>query len=658
MLETFSEPELSDRRDSAPYERARGHYRPREGLPPRLACSLPFRVGSSRGLASLAALGAAASIVVGACTSPSTAPQASPADTATGPILSAPGEAPAPLPKAARSSRLVVTADALWAGHSASKTVTKLSLPTGSRAWQTPVSCDPASLASSGTTIYVACTDTGEVVALDASTGAVQRRARVGSSVFGLLLAGGRLYATLEHDNALAVLRPDTLAPAARAATGREPRGMALLGGVLYVAHYFDSSVRSYALPDLVPGVVGTTAAAEFTEEITPSPTKPRLYITYQRPMTANMDRKFNNTLFPFVAPLETTELSAVRSEVLSLDTVDTPVGMPIATVLDAAGDRIYIANAMSSDVSVVDLASGFRAAHVLVGDHPRDLALSPDGSRLYTLNVVSDDVTVVDTAKNEVAATLTLATDPRPAIIQKGERLFLVSRPETLSKDRWMTCGSCHFDGGTDGQTWLGEPFGARNTPILRGVKGTQPFHWSADFPRIQDANPFIQGQLGGTGIADDELEALAAFIEGLTPIPSPLRAADGKLTQEAVRGAALFEKAECTKCHVSPLMTDRQLRDVGTGAPTIENPLGGGKIAEKRGTAFKTPPLRELWLTAPYLHDGRAKTLREVLTTYNAGDKHGKTGGLSERDLSDLEAFLLSLPLKESDRDQLTTR
>ena len=452
------------------------------------------------------------------------------------------------------------------------------------------------------------------------------------------------------------MVRPDTLAVVSRAKTGREPRGIALASGVLYIAHYFDASVRGYTVPDLRPSLTGAVGSgAVFGEAITPSPTRPRLYVTHQRQMTTNMDRKFNNTLFPLVTPLETAELGVVRAEILALDTIDVPVGLPMAAVLDAAGERIYVANAISSDISVLDLSTGFRAAHILVGDHPRDLALSPDGSRLYTLNVVSDDVTAIDTATNEVAATFPLATDPRSAVVQQGERLFMVSRPETLSKDRWMTCGSCHLDGGTDGQTWLGEPFGARNTPILRGIKGTQPFHWSGDFPKVQDANPFIQGQLGGTGISAAELDALAAFIDSLTPIASPARTAEGRLSAEAVRGSAVFGSAGCAECHVGALMTDRQLRDVGTGAPTIDSPIGGGKVAEKRGPAYKTPPLRELWLTAPYLHDGRAQTLRAVLTTDNPRDQHGKTSGLSQRDLSDLEAFLLSLPLTDSDREQL---
>ena len=76
---------------------------------------------------------------------------------------------------------------------------------------------------------------------------------------------------------------------------------------------------------------------------------------------------------------------------------------------------------------------------------------------------------------------------------------------------------------------------------------------------------------------------------------------------------------------------------------------------VLEAMGTAFDTPSLRELGLTAPYLHDGRAPALRDVLTTFNPTDRHGQTSGLSVDELTALEAFLLGLPLTEQERVEL---
>ena len=65
--------------------------------------------------------------------------------------------------------------------------------------------------------------------------------------------------------------------------------------------------------------------------------------------------------------------------------------------------------------------------------------------------------------------------------------------------------------------------------------------------------------------------------------------------------------------------------------------------------GPAYDTPMLLGLYRSAPYLHHGKAETLRDVLTTQNAGDKHGVTSQLSASEVDDLVAFLKSLPFEQ---------
>ena len=137
-------------------------------------------------------------------------------------------------------------------------------------------------------------------------------------------------------------------------------------------------------------------------------------------------------------------------------------------------------------------------------------------------------------------------------------------------------------------------------------------------------------------------DLDALAAFVESLQPKPSPFRLTDGTLTPEAARGQAVFHRADvgCAECHVPPLFTDFILHDIGTGN-------GPGELL---GPAFDTPSLRGVWHTAPYLHDGRASTLRDVFIIHNPTDQHGQTTHLSEAEVHDLVAFLLSLEGEKS--------
>jgi cytochrome c peroxidase len=120
--------------------------------------------------------------------------------------------------------------------------------------------------------------------------------------------------------------------------------------------------------------------------------------------------------------------------------------------------------------------------------------------------------------------------------------------------------------------------------------------------------------------------------------------------LTEAAARGRELFysETTQCATCHSGPVYSDSQpraasefrLHDVGTGA---DDPT------ELIGPTFDTPTLLGLYRSGPYLHHGKAATLRDVLTTLNPDDKHGRTSQLSSGDLDDLVEFLKSLPYED---------
>ena len=124
----------------------------------------------------------------------------------------------------------------------------------------------------------------------------------------------------------------------------------------------------------------------------------------------------------------------------------------------------------------------------------------------------------------------------------------------------------------------------------------------------------------------------AIDKYLKSLKPIPSPYLK-KGELRTAAKRGQEIFEKANCAKCHPAPLYTDMKKYNIGTGRDREEN------------TLFDTPTLIELWRTGPYLHDGRAATMKDVLKKHNADDKHGHTSGLTDAEIKDLALFVLSL-------------
>jgi cytochrome c peroxidase len=135
-----------------------------------------------------------------------------------------------------------------------------------------------------------------------------------------------------------------------------------------------------------------------------------------------------------------------------------------------------------------------------------------------------------------------------------------------------------------------------------------------------------------------DEDAVCIDEYVISLRPVPSPYLV-DGSLSKSAKRGEKLFKKAGCVDCHPAtkkapdgyPLFTDLQ-----------KHPLLG--IGNEEGRAFDTTSLTEMWRTAPYLYDGRALTMEEVLTTCNPKDVHGATKDLSKEEIKDLAEYILS--------------
>jgi cytochrome c peroxidase len=153
------------------------------------------------------------------------------------------------------------------------------------------------------------------------------------------------------------------------------------------------------------------------------------------------------------------------------------------------------------------------------------------------------------------------------------------------------------------------------------------------------------LEEQLSGRS---KDLDALAIYTNSFEFTLSPHIPAPGKLSPAAERGKKLFFSNEvgCATCHSGRYYTDSslqkpfQLHDVGTGADDS---------TEKMGPKYDTPTLLGVYRTAPYLHHGKAATLRDVLTTCNKEDKHGKTSHLKKEEIADLVDFLQSLPYEK---------
>jgi len=198
-----------------------------------------------------------------------------------------------------------------------------------------------------------------------------------------------------------------------------------------------------------------------------------------------------------------------------------------------------------------------------------------------------------------------------------------------------WQSCASCHPSGArTDALNWdllndgLGNP---KNTKSLLLAHETPP----AMITGIREnAEAGVRAGIRHIQFAvrpEEEAVAIDEYLKSLKPVPSP-HLVDGKLNESAERGQKIFDKAGCASCHTGSLYTDLKAHNVGTGKDLDKD------------RRFDTPTLVEVWRTSPYLYDGRAATIEEVLTTCNPGDKHGVTSNLTEAEIKDLAEFILS--------------
>jgi cytochrome c peroxidase len=175
-----------------------------------------------------------------------------------------------------------------------------------------------------------------------------------------------------------------------------------------------------------------------------------------------------------------------------------------------------------------------------------------------------------------------------------------------------------------------LGNP---KNTKSLLLVHQTPPAMWLGVRETAETAVRAGIRHILFTEQPEEVAEAIDAYLKSLKAVPSP-HLVHGKASKAARRGEEVFSRAGCPECHPPPRYTDLCRYEVGTRRPF-----------DKATGKFDTPTLVELWRTAPYLHDGSAATVREVLTTRNRHDQHGKTSSLTSQELDDLCAYLLSL-------------
>lgn len=572
-----------------------------------------------------------------------------------------------------------------------------IEIAVGQEPWALAISPD-------GQTVYVVDRASGTLVVVDAHSYVVYATLSVGPELGAVALnpTGSRAYVTVTSADEVAVVDTSRLEVVKRVPVEPKPYGIAVTddGDALdddefaYVTHFLAlpraDGNGSEATDDGREGRVTVldTGRHAISHQITLSPNQhgfPNLLgsITIagnrawlpQVRAAPDLPVGLTTTVFAAVSSLDLTQGAKDGAAYLPLNDQDifgSPVNNPVAAIPAPDGKTLYIVLAGSDLVEVVDVSDPHQPRLVRflsVGKNPRGMALSRDGRWGYVMNYLSRSVTVLDFSSrrfvrpyfqkiNEIPVT----TEPLEKEVLRGKILFNNASNRKLSQGSWISCASCHPDGGSDGVTWI-FPDGPRQTPPIWNAGETLPWHWSAALDEPQDVEDTIHLIQHGLGLAvgadppllgtpnaarSSDLDALAAFMMQDIRVPSaPSAAGDIKV------GRNLFHSAGCVECHGGPTWTISAMRgEAGTLDPDgngmvddVLRDVGTHNPRDVRGeTGFDPPSLLGVGQTAPYLHDGSMPTLDALLASGHPNPPGGGNG-LDEDEMTALVAFLRSI-------------
>ncbi len=333
----------------------------------------------------------------------------------------------------------------------------------------------------------------------------------------------------------------------------------------------------------------------------------------------------------------------------------------PSAAAVDPTGEWLFVVNKETSNVAVMPAwrrqgrdgepinydatGTSFRSVvavntkEAALNSGADGIALTKDGRTAFVYNQFDHNVVRMGNPEGgpmsqvRVTDTIDLALkDTLPADAVKGRRFFFDASSEKMSSNQThVSCGTCHLEGRDDGHVWgfpgVNTPgmTGKRQTPTLIGRKiaETKPLHWTGEFNDFNEfMNHTVIKRMGGSGDAVVTAQ-IESFVESAALPENPN--AHTNLSEAQLRGQAVFMQAECGTCHTGQYLTDQKMEAVD------------------RQPSFDTPSLRGISRSAPYMHDGRVKNLRERV--FAGGNDHGKLAGLSHDQQEDLLEYLKSL-------------
>ncbi len=537
----------------------------------------------------------------------------------------------------------------------------------------------------SGLVYITAGVSSGAVFVLDPSQG-ITHIIPVGHTPMSPVLNNQNLFVCNRFDNSISCIDLSLNQEIARIAVGREPIALALTPDEtrLVVVHHLPEGPSDDNYSSITVSIINTATrsiintiplydGASGGRGVCVSPDGIYAYIThligrYKMP-TNQLERGWMwNNAVSIIKIANGTKVNTVL-----LDDVYAGAANPWAIACSSEGNYLCVTHSGSMEVSVIDrpalhqrldsvaagaavpcgfsssaddvpgdlgFLAGLRKRVQLTGNGPRSLALA--GNSVWVGNYFSESLDTFDlTEAYPRSEKLLLGQPQQPSLARLGEQYF---NDGNTCYQKWLSCASCHPDGRMDGLNWdlmndgMGSPRNVKSLllahysapAMITGIRANAEVAINAGFKFIQ----FMS-------IPVEKEAAVNAWLRSERPVPSP-HLVRGNYSLSAQRGRNIFYgKAHCGFCHQGDLYIDPSANDdyiseikydVGTNRPDDTRPLD-------------VPTLAEAWRTAPYLQNGGAATIMEVLTTHNPNNRHGITSGLNQAELQDLQEFVLSI-------------
>lgn len=596
-------------------------------------------------------------------------------------------------PRPTQSSPLAIGDDAgarrLWSVNPDADTVTVINAVTGAKEAEIPVGTNPRSIARDAAGRYwVTCHRSDEIRILAADGSPVQTiTLPFGSAPFGIAPSpdGTLMYVTLYGSarvNRYTAANPGA-APLS-AATFPTPRALAVSGNgarvfitrfispdlhaeiaevnatLGFVRMFNLTSSNSLDLGDRAAGVPNYLAGIALSPDGTRAAVVSKHDNVLRGTFYGNTKGTHETTVRAVVSFLDLTLNTEIPHSRRDFDNSDSPSAVTFTPLGDTllvthqGNNRVVALDALNLaplttavTIGSTETSPAVITMEVSTGLAPQGVLVDAASGRLFAQNFMGRSVTVRDAAPllNEnrtmiplVSTTAAVASELLPADVLLGKQIFYNAADPRMSADSYISCASCHVDGGHDGRVWdfTGRGEGLRRTTDLRGRGGIShgAVHWSGNFDEIQDFEHDIRGVFGGTGLLNltstqfaaqhptpastkagqsADLDALAAYVASLTNahVPrSPQRNANGTWTAAATRGQTLFNTLNCASCHRGTPRTDSLLHNVGT-----QSLLSGSRLGALL-PGIDTPTLHGLHDARFFLHHGQAATLGDVFS------------------------------------------